>query len=180
MEYNMDWLVNDYGKFLEKFGLNEQSVRNHYGEWRVQSGVDSARDYLWYLFQVILGETAKQVKLPLDLYKNNLEIYTAMWFFRTHVEGQKSNELQQLINDTKIRIWQSELPFRFTVKLAGENCCTYCDNLNGQLFSPTEMLEHRAFAVNNCTNDGGCSCVISPIAERDASNQIILKDPVAN
>lgn len=180
MEYNLDWLVNDYGKFLEKFGLNEASIRGHYPEWQARNGQDSARDYLWYLFQVILGETAKQVEEEVDLQKNNLEIYSAMWFFRTHVEGQKSNELQQLINDTKIRLWQLELPFHFKVKLSGDSCCAYCDNLHGQLFKPAEMLEHRAFAVAHCTSETGCSCIVSPLAERDEANQIILKDSAAN
>lgn len=87
MEYNLEWLINDYKSFLEKFGLDEGSVRAHYPEWQSQSGKSDARDYLWYLFQVILGETAKQVTHPTDLQKNNLEIYNAMWFFQTHVEG---------------------------------------------------------------------------------------------
>ncbi|RYZ29419.1 MAG: hypothetical protein EOO10_06355 [Chitinophagaceae bacterium] len=180
MEYNLDWLMNDYGKFLEKFGLDERSVRGHYSEWQVRSGLDSARDYLWYLFQVILGETAKQVTEPVDLQKNNLEIYTAMWFFRTHMEGQRSNELLQLINDTKIRLWQLELPFHFRVKLSGEPCCAYCDHLHGQFFKPDEILEHRAFVLDHCTSETGCSCTISPIAERDEAGQIILKDSAAN
>jgi hypothetical protein len=180
MEYNLEWLMNDYGKFLEKFGLDETSVRSHYPEWQGRSGLDSAKDYLWYLLQVILGETAKQVKEPLDLQKNNLEIYTAMWFFRTHVEGQRSNELQQLINDTKVRLWQLELPFHFKVKVAGVNCCSYCDQLNGQLFKPNEILQHHPFAVNHCTNEAGCSCTISPLAERDETDQIILKGGTAN
>ena len=180
MEYNMEWLVNDYGNFLLKFGLDEESVRNHYGVWKERSGVDSVRDYLWYLFQVILGETAKQVKNPLDLQRNNLEIYTAMWFFRTHVEGQKANELQQLINDTRIRLWQVELPFHFRVKVLSGQCCAYCNEFNDQLLTPDDLLQHHSFSTDRCTNETGCSCNITPVAERDAQNQIILKDPAAN
>ena len=117
MDYNLDWLVSDYGNFLNKFGLDEASIRLHYAQWKEKSGHDSAKDYLWYLFQVILGETAKQVQNPVDLQKNNLEIYSAMWFFRTHIEGQTANSLQQLVNDTKVRLWQLELPFYFKVKV---------------------------------------------------------------
>ena len=180
MEYDMEWLVSDYGSFLQKFGLDEESIRSHYVVWKEKSGVASVRDYLWYLFQVILGETAKQVKNPVDLQKNNLEIYTAMWFYRTHVEGQKATELQQLMNDTRIRLWQTELPFRFQVKVLSGQCCSYCDQLNNQLFPVEDLLQHRAFATEHCLSETGCNCTIIPVAERDAQNQIVLKDPYAN
>lgn len=180
MDDNLTWLLNDYGKFLEKFGLDEGSIRSHYPEWKERSGLDSARDYLWYLFQVIAGETAKQVKNPVDLQKNNLEIYSAMWFFRTHVEGQKANSLQQLVNATKIKLWQLELPFHFKVKLVAENCCAYCDSKNEQLFNPEDLLLEHAFSPTHCTSETGCSCTIAPVAERDAANKIILKDQAAN
>ena len=180
MEYNLDWLINDYGAFLLKFGLDEESVRSHYTVWKERSGVESVRDYLWYLFHVILGETAKQLKNPRDLQKNNLEIYTAMWFFRTHVEGQKANDLQQLINDTRIRLWQTELPFHFKVKVLSGQCCPYCDQLNNQLFAADDLLQHHSFVTGQCSNETGCTCSITPVAERDAQGQIILRDQVAN
>ena len=176
MDYNIDWLISDYGKFLEKFGLDESSVRQHYPEWQSRAGGGSAKDYLWYLFQVILGETAKQVKDPVDLEKNNLELYSAMWFFRTHVEGQKADALQQLINDTKVRLWQLELPFYFKVKMVSGNCCPYCNSLNGQLFEASDILNHEAFLVGDCTNDKGCNCTIAPVAERDDAGKIVLKE----
>ena len=175
MEYNLDWLISDYGNFLEKFGLDEASIRQHYTQWKERAARDSAKDYLWYLFQVILGETSKQVTNPVDLEKNKLEIYSAMWFFRTHVEGQRAGNLQQFINDTKIRLWQLELPFYFKVKLVAENCCPYCDSQNNGLFAPDEMLEHKAFLVEKCTSENGCHCTITPVAERDTNQQIILK-----
>ena len=164
----MDWLVNDYGKFLEKFGLDEQSIRAHYRDWQASSGKQSVLDYLWYLFQVILGETVKQVINPVDLQKNKLEIYTAMWFFRTHVEGQRSNELQQLINETKIRLWQLELPYDFRVRVLSKQCCAYCDQHHEQLFSIDELLKHQSFIATNCSNEDGCHCLLAPTAERNA------------
>jgi|GEM_PF-5043345 len=175
MDYNLDWLINDYGKFLEKFGLDENSVRQHYTVWKERSGLDSARDYLWYLFQVILGETAKQVTNEADLQKNNLELYSAMWFLQTHVEGQVATELQQLINDTKIRLWQIQLPYHFHVKLSGDDCCPYCNDLHGLSFGPEDLLGHEVFTPLKCTSPSGCTCIVAPVADRDASNQIILK-----
>lgn len=180
MEDNLDWLINDYGKFLEKFGLDESSVRQHYRVWKERSGLDSARDYLWYLFQVVLGETAKQVTNEADLQKNNLEIYSAMWFFRTHVEGQTANELQQLINETKIRLWQIQLPYYFHVKITGDDCCPYCNELHQQLLPPDDLLQQNRFNPSQCTSQSGCTCVVAPVAQRDSANQIILKEPNAN
>ena len=175
MEYDMEWLVTDYGKFLEKFGLDESSVRSHYREWQHKSGQQSVPDYLWYLFQVILGETVKQVSHPVDLQKNKLEIYSAMWFFRTHVEGQRSNGLQQLINDTKLALWQLQLPYSFQVKIAAKHCCAYCDQYDDQLFKPQELLEHMGFNSLHCTNKSGCHCILAPVAERNGEGGFELK-----
>ena len=175
MEHNIDWLVTGYGNFLEKFGLDKAGVRTHYHEWQDKTGREDVHDYLWYLFQVILGETNKQVKDPLDLQKNLHEIYTAMWYFGTQVEGRKATDLQQLVMDTRVRVWQLELPCYFRVKLMASNCCPYCDHLDGQLFSPEDMLQHQSFSLAKCTNDEGCACFFAPVVDRDGNNQLIQK-----
>lgn len=163
MTYNIDWLVQQYASFFQKFGIDRNDLISHYGFWREKSGSDSVTDYLWYLFHVLLGETKKQVTDQSDYHRNLHEIYLMMLEFRVNVEGQKDNSLVQLIIKNRIQLWQRELPYPFRLQAISLNCCPYCESINGQVFDAEQVLKNPHFASPECTNNPGCSCGYIPV-----------------
>ena len=109
MTYNLEWLVQQYASFFEKFGISRDDLIAHYVIWREKTSDASVTNYLWYLFQVLLGETQKQISHPGDYHRNLHDIYLMMLAFRVKVEGQKDNNLVQLIIKNRIQLWQQEL-----------------------------------------------------------------------
>lgn len=164
MIYNVDWLVQQYSPFFEKFGIDHNDLINHYEFWKEKSESDSVTDYLWYLFHVLLGETKKQVADPGDYHRNLHEIYLMMLEFRVNVEGQKDNALVQAIIKNRIQLWQRELPYPFRLQAISLNCCPYCESINGQVYVAEEVLKAPYFASEHCTNEKGCSCGYIPVA----------------
>jgi hypothetical protein len=163
MTHNMDWLVQRYASFFQKFGIERDELISHYEFWKEKSGATSITDYLWYLFHVLLGETRKQVPDSGDLYRNLHEIYLVMLEFRLNVEGQKDNSLVQLIIKNRIQLWQRELPYPFRLQAISLNCCPYCESINGQVFEAEEVLRNPHFASPQCTAEQGCSCGYIPV-----------------
>lgn len=164
MTKDLDWLVKEYGAFFEKFGIDKGAIQAHYEEWKEQSGQSAVTDYLWYLFHVLSGETKKQVDNPSDLHRNLHEIYLLMLEFRVNVEGQKDNALVQLIIKNRIRQWQAELPYPFHLQAVSLNCCSHCESINGQVFTPEQVMHNTHFATQDCTKETGCSCGYMPVA----------------
>ena len=164
MTKDLDWLVKEYGAFFQKFGVGKEALETHYTEWKAQSGQTAITDYLWYLFHVLIGETKKKVSDPVDLHRNLHEIYLLMLEFRVNVEGQKDNALVQLIIKNRIRQWQAELPYPFHLQAVSLNCCPHCERINGQVFSPEEVLRNTHFATGECTKETGCSCGYIPVS----------------
>ena len=164
MTHDLNWLVENYAAFFEKFGISKNDLLTHYATWKEQRQNDSVTDYLWYLFHVLLGETKKQVTTAGDLHRNLHEIYLLMLEFRVNVEGQKDNQLVQLIIKNRIRQWQEELPYPFRLQAISLNCCPYCESINGQVFEPEQVLQNPHFASAQCTKESGCSCGYIPVA----------------
>ena len=163
MTYSIDWLVQHYASFFDSFGIESRTLVSHFAEWKEKSNSDSVRDYLWYLFHVLLGETKKQITNATDYHRNLHEIYLKMLEFRVSVEEQKDNQLVQLIIRNKIQQWQYELPYPFHLQAISLNCCPYCERINGQFFEPEQVIEDPYFASAHCTNEQGCSCGYIPV-----------------
>jgi hypothetical protein len=169
MTYDLNWLVENYASFFEKFGIGQNALRQHFDEWKEKTGRDSVKDYLWYLFHVLLGETEKQVTTASDLHRNLHEIYLLMLEFRVNIEGQKDNQLVQLIIKNRIRQWQEDLPYPFRLQAVSINCCSYCESINGQIFEAEQVLQNPHFASEQCTKESGCSCGYIPVAVMDTN-----------
>ena len=163
MTHTLDWLLQQYGSFFQKFGIEQNDLVSHYTIWKEKSGDESVTNYLWYLFHVLLGETRKQLTNPGDYHRNLHEIYLMMLAFRVNVEGQKDNGLVQAIIKNRIQLWQRELPYPFRLQAISLNCCSYCESINGQVFEADDVLKNPHFASPHCTAEKGCSCGYIPV-----------------
>lgn len=165
MTYSIDWLVQQYADFFEKFGIGRQILVAHFEEWKNGNTRRSVTDYVWYLFDVLIGETKKQVSNPVDYHRNLHEILLTMLSFRVNVEAQKDNNLVQAIIKNKVQLWQHELPYPFRLQAVSLNCCPHCEQINGQIFSVDAILTEPYFASEQCTAPTGCSCGYIPVAD---------------
>jgi hypothetical protein len=163
MTIDINWLVEQYASFFESFGIGRNDLIAHYAVWKEQSGKQSVTDYLWYLFHVLLGETRKQVSNPIDYHRNLHDIYLMMLEFRVAVEGQKDNSLVQAIIKNRIQLWKIELPYPFQLQAISTNCCSHCEQINGQVFEADAILHNTYFATAACTKESGCSCGYIPV-----------------
>ena len=174
MAYSMDWLIENYLSFFAQFGLGEEDIRSHFEQWKQKSGSNSVKDYAWYLFQVLLGETARQVTNEADLYKNQFEIYSRMWEFRITHEKTKDNSLVRLMEEARIKAALVQLPYEFTVQVL-TNCCPHCDQLKGKEFTPEDVLKNHYVGSEECTRESGCACRYLTVPKKDADGQLINK-----
>ncbi|RXG17087.1 hypothetical protein DSM02_3185 [Leeuwenhoekiella polynyae] len=65
--------------FFNEFGMPEKNIVNHYEVWKKECSI-SIENYLWYLFNILLDENAKQTTNLIDFYKRNAKIYSQMIF----------------------------------------------------------------------------------------------------
>ncbi len=163
MAHDINWLVEQYASFFEKFGISGGDLVAHYTAWQEKTGEKAVTDYLWYLFHVLLGETKKQVGNAPDYHRNLHDIYLMMLEFRVSVEGQKDNSLVQAIIKNRIQLWQIELPYPFQLQAISINCCPHCEEINGQVFAADDVLRNTYFATAECTKETGCSCGYIPV-----------------
>jgi hypothetical protein len=175
-EFTIDWLVQKYLRFFDKFGMTEEDIRTHYEEWKEKSENDSVKDYLWYLFQVLLGETAKQINNDADFHKNNFEIYSRMWELRVLIEEKKDNQLVRLREESRVMGEAASLPFVVEAQVISGHCCPYCDDLDQKTFAVEEVLRNHFIGSNECTREWGCNCRYQTVPKWDAEGNAILRD----
>lgn len=168
MTQDVDWLVKNYASFFKKFGIDKTTLAGHYEAWKTQSNEGTVKAYLWYLFHVLLGETKKQVTNRSDYHRNLHDIYIAMLEFTVGVEGRNGNPIILAIIRNRIQQWQTEITYPFRLQAISLNCCSYCEQFNGQEFSPEEVLQKPHFASDQCTKKDGCSCGYMPVTTGQA------------
>lgn len=171
---DLDWVIKTYMPFFSQFGMTEENVRNYYIVW---SGNRPAlpKDYVWFIFQKLLFETAKQSKTEQELYKYQNIIYSEMVWFRRRVENTKANEILQLSLSALIRKSISEVDFQIKIEIISGHCCSYCDKLNGQLFSTEDVLKNQYLGSAKCSNTKGCNCTYAFVPQRDKNGNLCRK-----
>lgn len=163
--------------FFNDFGIKEDNLIGYYHNWKKENS-ESIEDYLWFIFNHLLNENAKQSDNLLDLYKRNERIYREMTLFRRKVEGKKANEILQLQFDNYLKIEKETFPEGFIcqVEIISGHCCEYCDSLNGKRFDIDNTIENRYLASVNYTREKGCNCCYSVLPKRDERGSLIRID----
>ena len=175
-EFTIDWLLQKYARFFETFGMSEDDIRLHFEEWKEKTDKESVKDYLWYLLQVLLGETAKQVTNEADFHKNNFEIYARMWELRVLIEEVRDNQLVRLREESRVMGEVASLPFVVDVQVLSGHCCPYCDALDQQTFSVEDVLRNHFIGSEKCTREWGCNCRYQTVPKWDAEGNAILRE----
>lgn len=155
--FDIEWVIRNYLPFFSEFGMTEQSLRDSYITWSSKRP-KLAKDYVWFLFQNLLFETAKQSETQQELFKHHNTIYSEMLLFRRKIERKKANEILQLFLSNLIKKTIAETNFILKVQIISGHCCPYCDSLNGQITSVEETLKKMQLGSKNCSNLKGCNC----------------------
>jgi hypothetical protein len=175
-DHTLDWMIDNYMPFFMQFGMDEGNLRRQYEVWKAKSSNHRVHDYLWYIFQILLAESAKQSPNELELYRNNFKIHCKMWEFRIKVEGKKANDIKQLVEESRVRMETLQAPSYIEIKVSSGHCCPYCDGLNGMVFSPEDVLENQYLASDKCTRERGCNCRYVSVVMRNDDGSLKIKE----
>lgn len=135
-------------------------------------------DYLWFIFNHLINENAKQSVSLIDLYTRNDRIYREMISFRRRVEGKRVNELQKLYNQNKVNLdLESGLSLGFEMEfvIIGVNDCEESKKISCKHITVEQALQNNIIPYENCTRRQGCACLMSLIPKRDANGNLIIK-----
>src|SRR5687768_13066229 len=162
----IDWIIENYMEYFTKFQLTELNIRNHFEEWKAGKQVVLPKDYLWYIFQMIVKTIAKQSSSEEQMCRLNVEVYSKMWEFIVKVENRKANHVLRSRFQNELRLWQLESKFKQVVEIISGHCCLYCNNLDGKKMSIEEAIENQYLASKECTREWGCNCYYASTVEK--------------
>ncbi|MEO2071854.1 MAG: hypothetical protein ABGW99_11025 [Zunongwangia sp.] len=172
----IDWLIQNYLSFFEKFGMNEGNIIRHHKSWK-ENRPDIIEDYLWYIFNRLLIENKHQSRDLIEFYERNRLIYSEMISFRRKIEGKKANEIQNMYNRNIVELEleknsENGIAYDFTVITPQD--CKACQHLTDKVISKREALENNTIPYENCTRTQGCVCLISIMPRRDENGRLIF------
>lgn len=175
---DLDWLLKNYMTFFEEFGMNEKNIIEYYQTWKTNRP-ESIEDYLWYIFNHLLNENAKQSESLKSLYKRNEKIYSQMLYFRRRFEGKKANEIQKLYNTNKVNLdlesdLHSSLEMEFVI--IGTNDCEQSKRLSEKIIAKEQALQNNIIPYEECSRRQGCVCLMGMKAKRDKNGRLIRKN----
>lgn len=170
----MEWVLKKYLPFFEKFGMTKENIVNHYNAWKLNR-VDRIEDYLWYIFNFLLNENAKQSRDIINFYKRNDEIYLQMLYFRRKIEGKPANEIQQALNYNRLELKIETTPYEFDIVVNTTNDCEACKNIDGKIYTIKEALKDKIIPYCECKRKQGCACLYSIKLRRDKNDRLIRK-----
>lgn len=170
----IDWLLREYLLFFEKFGITKENIINHYDYWKLNR-IDRIEDYLWYIFNLLLSENAKQSKDIIKFYKRNDEIYLQMLYLRRKIEGKPANEIQQALNNNRLELYLETTQYEFDVIISATNDCEACQNIDRKIITIKEALKDNIIPYNECKRKQGCACSYSIKLKRDKNDSLIKR-----
>jgi hypothetical protein len=172
---NLDWLKKNYMSFFKDFGIKEDNLIGYYHNWKKEK-TESIEDYLWFIFNHLLSENAKQSDNLLDLYKRNERIYGEMISFRRKIENKNANEIQKAYNENKVNLdLETGLnsTFEMEFKIIGVNDCEQSRKISGSSITIEQALKNETIPYENCTRKNGCVCLMSFVPKRDENGSLI-------
>lgn len=174
---DLDWLIKNYITFFEEFGMNEKNIIEYYQTWK-KNRTESIEDFLWYIFNHLLSENAKQSESLKSLLERNEKIYSQMIYFRRRFEGKKANEIQKLYNTNKVNLdLESDLNSSFEMEfvIIGTNDCEQSKRVSEKTITIKQALENNIIPYEQCSRRQGCVCLMGMKAKRDENDRLILK-----
>ncbi len=164
-------------EFFQKFGMEEDYIRKHYEEWKLDKEGATPKDFLWYTFQSIINAIAEQAASEEQMYQLNYDTYFKMWQFLVSVEKRNANHITRLMYENQFRLWKAKGGvFKKEVVLIMKGCCDYCDSLNGLRVSIDDAIKNIYLGSVNCTHKLGCNCTCSAENCRDENGRLIRVD----
>lgn len=174
---DINWLIKNYISFLEEFGMNEKNIVEYYHTWK-ENRTESIEDYLWFIFNYLLNENAKQSEDAVGLFKRNDQIYTQMLSFRRRVEGKKANEILKIFNTNRVNLeLEQNISSRLEIDfiIIGTKDCEESEKVDGKIISKREAIENNIIPYEKCTRNQGCVCLMNVKVRRDKNGRIVRK-----
>ena len=172
-ELTIDWVVKKYLAFFSKYGMTEQKIISGYNNWS-ESGTTSIKEYVWYLFQLLLEKDLKQFNTKSELHRFLRDLYFEMLQFKRKNEKEKANDIFQLFLDLDIKQGMDS-NFELSVSIVSGHCCDYCDSLNENTYQILDVWENKYLGSMNCTNPKGRNCTYIFRGFRDSNDRLIFK-----
>ncbi|AOW18423.1 hypothetical protein LPB03_13585 [Polaribacter vadi] len=174
---DLDWLFKNYLEFFEEFGMNKYNIVSYFQTWK-KDRPEIIEDYLWFIFNHLLNENAKQSENYIDLLKRNDRIYSEMLHFRRKFEQKKANEIQKLYNENKVNLdlesnLHSNLEMEFII--IGTNDCEESKKISEKTITIKQAIENKTIPYEKCTRKQGCVCLMGLKPKRDEKGNLIWK-----
>jgi len=173
-QLDIEWVIKNHFPFLQKFGLDEAKIREHYEVWKVGKISISINNYFWYILQNIIAAIPVQVSSEEQMYQLNYDTYFIMWEFLAYVESKNANHVKKLMHQNELKLWRlKQTNFKVEVVIISKGCCDYCESLNGKLISFEEALDKEYLASDKCSREKGCNCCYSVLNSIDENGELI-------
>lgn len=170
----IDWLLYNYLSFFEQYGISRQNILNHHDKWKINK-VDRIEDYVWYMFNFLLNENAKQSTDIVSFYKRNNDIYCQMLLFSRKIEGKSANEIQRVLNNNRLRLNIETVKYEFSIVVIGTNDCEISKEIDKKIYTVKEALDDKIIPYNECNRKQGCCCLYSIKFKTDENDRLIIK-----
>ena len=136
-EFTFEWMIEKYGLFFRKFGLNPDILRKNQNHTKTF-------DYAWEILHIIMGASyyaygSHKITLEQDRIID-LEIQKIRIFMlKEKGHNVKLFQIQYLLDELKFieRTHGDELK---GLELFSSGCCEYCDEYINKLLTPKEVL----------------------------------------
>jgi hypothetical protein len=178
MTYDLDWLFTNYLDFFKVYGMEESDVRNHFQKWKESRKAPTVNDYLWYIFNHLQMETAKQASNEVQLYSSLRLIDMNMAMFLKLHEKRNANHIMRSMFRNDILLNEAQSNIKLQVKIVSGACCPHCDSFNEKIMTIEEALENLPIASDICTKHLGCNCGLAYVPVRDTFGRIVRKHRV--
>ena len=155
----IDWL-----KKLENYGITEKHFDDQKNKLSKQFGcVANNRDIIHTLFNKLILKNSDFHTLQMIYYEHALFL---------NEEGEDCFKILQLANKMDLlRYKQSEIDIEKVKIISGEESCSFCQQLNGKIYSIEEALKTMPLPCKDCTfilyddKRGFCRCTYAPMLD---------------
>lgn len=154
----MEFLLKEIEEGLFKTGFKEDTYNEFLPVWIKENGDSerSRKDYIWYCYNLLLNEWAKQATTEDIMYREQRKVYLQMINFR-RLENKNPTNVTKAFNFCDLQI----------NKLSGLNCmaiilggnrCSEMYQIDKMELTIYEALENQIIPYKLCKREGGCNC----------------------
>lgn len=172
----IDRIYNFFIHDFQSLGISKEDLITGYNLWKTENKVNP-HDYIWYTFNSLLHNNAKDISDIISYYKNNVTIYKLMVFFRRKYEKIDENRLYKVYLDNKVILTFEESKYsKYEMQMVeiGVGDCELCRNRNNK-YEIKDLIDNLPIDPINCPR-GYCAYSLHVTNKRNNFDRIIRND----